>query len=353
MTDWRADAACKGQGETMFSDGPGDAALAICGACPATWVCLWATMVEEAASQVEDRYGVAGGMTACQREALAAQLPVEVLQAAHTAALAVREVVGCEAPTLERRRRPARRRPTATQAHRPVADPASEEVIRLVAAAYGLEPGLLRGPSRARHVVDARHLAMYLLRESTGLSFPALGAVFGRDHTTVMHAVQRMQAEVEGRPRLRQVVDGLRARIRGEVPASEPVEPFVEAGPEAEAAGPAATADAGGVLVPEGRSRLVVETAARVCGVSVDELRSRSRMRHVCAARQVAMYALRELTGLSYPAIGRAVGGKDHTTAMHGVERVRSAVAQGGDGIGRRAAEVVAALRDDCEQLAA
>lgn len=351
MTDWRADAACKGQGETMFSEGPGDAALAICGACPATWVCLWATMVEEAASEVEGRYGVAGGMTACQREALAAQLPVEVLEAAHTAALAVREVAGCEVPTLERRRRPARPRPKVTQAHRPVADPASEEVIRLVAAAYGLEPGLLRGPSRARHVVDARHLAMYLLRESAGLSFPALGAVFGRDHTTAMHAVQRMQAAVEGRPRLRQVVDGLRARMRGEV--AEPVQPVVEAGPEEEAAEPGTpAADVGEVLVPEGRSRLVVETAARVCGVSVAELRSRSRMRHVCAARQVAMYALRELTGLSYPAIGRAVGGKDHTTAMHGVERVRLAVAAG-DGIGRRAAEVVAALREDCEQLAA
>jgi chromosomal replication initiator protein len=39
-------------------------------------------------------------------------------------------------------------------------------------------------------------------------------------------------------------------------------------------------------------------------------------------ARQVGMYVVREMTDLSYPAIAREFGGRDHTTVMHAVEKV-------------------------------
>ena len=41
-------------------------------------------------------------------------------------------------------------------------------------------------------------------------------------------------------------------------------------------------------------------------------------------ARQSAMYAFRELTDLSYPAIAREFGGRDHTTVIHNVEKIQS-----------------------------
>jgi chromosomal replication initiator protein len=41
-------------------------------------------------------------------------------------------------------------------------------------------------------------------------------------------------------------------------------------------------------------------------------------------ARQIAMYVIRELTDLSYPAIAREFGGRDHTTVIHAVEKIRN-----------------------------
>ena len=41
-------------------------------------------------------------------------------------------------------------------------------------------------------------------------------------------------------------------------------------------------------------------------------------------ARQIAMYVFRELTDLSYPAIAREFGGRDHTTVIHNVEKIQS-----------------------------
>ena len=57
-------------------------------------------------------------------------------------------------------------------------------------------------------------------------------------------------------------------------------------------------------------------------GLSVEELRGKSRRRPLVTARQIAMYVLREMTDFSYPAIGREFGGRDHTTVIHAVEKI-------------------------------
>ena len=46
------------------------------------------------------------------------------------------------------------------------------------------------GPCRRRPVVYARHRAMFICRRHLGLSYPVIGRLFGRDHTTVMHGVR-------------------------------------------------------------------------------------------------------------------------------------------------------------------
>ena len=51
----------------------------------------------------------------------------------------------------------------------------------------------LCGPARKRPLVDARQITMYVMREQTNLSYPSIGEQFGgRDHTTVLHAVQKI-----------------------------------------------------------------------------------------------------------------------------------------------------------------
>ena len=62
---------------------------------------------------------------------------------------------------------------------------------------------------------------------------------------------------------------------------------------------------------------------ARLVGHSVEALKGKSRQRPLVAARQEAMYVFRELTDLSYPAIARLFGGRDHTTVIHAVEKIQ------------------------------
>jgi len=68
----------------------------------------------------------------------------------------------------------------------------------------------------------------------------------------------------------------------------------------------------------------ILTTTANTFGFGVDELKGISRKRPLVIARQVAMYVVRELTDLSYPAIGKAFGDKDHTTVMHSVEKIET-----------------------------
>jgi len=62
---------------------------------------------------------------------------------------------------------------------------------------------------------------------------------------------------------------------------------------------------------------------AIILGYSVEALRGKSRQRPLVTARQTAMYVFRELTDLSYPAIARLFGGRDHTTVIHAVDKIQ------------------------------
>ncbi|HEX2026423.1 MAG TPA: chromosomal replication initiator protein DnaA [Nitriliruptorales bacterium] len=67
---------------------------------------------------------------------------------------------------------------------------------------------------------------------------------------------------------------------------------------------------------------LIQEEVADFFALTVEDLCSPSRSRQLVTARQIAMYLIRELTDLSLPRIGRAFGGRDHTTVMHAVDKI-------------------------------
>ncbi|MBK6770487.1 MAG: chromosomal replication initiator protein DnaA [Ardenticatenales bacterium] len=83
----------------------------------------------------------------------------------------------------------------------------------------------------------------------------------------------------------------------------------------------------------------IIRAVAAHYDVSEDELRGRGRTARVAEPRQVAMYLMREEADASFPAIGAALGGRDHTTAMHGAEKIT------------RMVEVDAQLQRDLVQL--
>ncbi len=72
----------------------------------------------------------------------------------------------------------------------------------------------------------------------------------------------------------------------------------------------------------EVRVEVIQEAVARHYGITLDELVGEKRTKRVVVPRQVAMFLCRELTDASLPAIGRAFGGRDHTTVLYAVQKV-------------------------------
>ncbi len=67
----------------------------------------------------------------------------------------------------------------------------------------------------------------------------------------------------------------------------------------------------------------IIAVTSASFGVSTTDLLGPSRKQPLARARQVAMYLCRELTDLSLPKIGREFGGRDHTTVLHGIDKVK------------------------------
>ena len=78
-----------------------------------------------------------------------------------------------------------------------------------------------------------------------------------------------------------------------------------------------------GVITIQQIQKLVASTYK----LTIDELVSKNNARNISHPRQVAMYLCKHLTKHSFPEIGRAFGGKHHTTVMHSVEKIESLVA--------------------------
>jgi chromosomal replication initiator protein len=88
-----------------------------------------------------------------------------------------------------------------------------ERIVGTVAAAFGVRPRDVLGSCRQRAVLVPRQVAMYLAREVGRLSLPAIGAAFGRDHTTVLHACRKVAEAVKADPKLRRTVRELKAEL--------------------------------------------------------------------------------------------------------------------------------------------
>ena len=94
-------------------------------------------------------------------------------------------------------------------------------VIDEVAHHFALSEDELCSPSRTRSLVQARQIAMYLVRELTELSLPKIGEAFGgRDHTTVLHANKKIAQLMQEKHDIYETVQSLTNRIRTEARTS-------------------------------------------------------------------------------------------------------------------------------------
>ena len=89
-----------------------------------------------------------------------------------------------------------------------------EEIIDAVAFHYNVPQKQLTGKARDRDVVRARHVAMHLLRADAALPTTVIGKLLGkRDHTTVLHATEKIEREVYTDPALRQELASIREAL--------------------------------------------------------------------------------------------------------------------------------------------
>jgi chromosomal replication initiator protein len=113
--------------------------------------------------------------------------------------LVARVCPGCGRPVMER----------------PSAAPI-ERVIGIVGKFYGVAQAALLGADRSQHVAMVRHIAMYLARQHSGLSYPELGGVFGRDHSSVIHGVRMIEGRIKNQPAFAKFLERLENAIRNE-----------------------------------------------------------------------------------------------------------------------------------------
>jgi chromosomal replication initiator protein len=89
-----------------------------------------------------------------------------------------------------------------------------ERIQTLVADYYNVTLDDMKGKRRDKHIVFPRQVAMYLVREETPSSLPAIGKAFGgRDHTTALHSIEKIANELKEDERLRYEVQAIREKL--------------------------------------------------------------------------------------------------------------------------------------------
>ena len=89
-----------------------------------------------------------------------------------------------------------------------------EDILRIISRHFGVSKSDLLSQRRHRSVVWPRQIGMYLAKQITARSLPEIGRRFGnRDHTTVLHAIRKIDGELNANPRLRDELEELKKQL--------------------------------------------------------------------------------------------------------------------------------------------
>ena len=98
----------------------------------------------------------------------------------------------------------------------------SRELVRIVAREYGVSYENLYGRSRIKSLAIPRLVAMYLCRDVLHLSYPDIGRIFGRDHSSVISACRSILDRIKADQRMRDQIARLIEIINGSTPDEMP-----------------------------------------------------------------------------------------------------------------------------------
>lgn len=89
-----------------------------------------------------------------------------------------------------------------------------QKIINIVADYYGVTPAQLTSKVRTGQIALARHISMYLIRKHLDVPLKRIGEVFGgKDHTTVMSGINKVEKELKTDPQLQQAIEELESLI--------------------------------------------------------------------------------------------------------------------------------------------
>ncbi len=91
-----------------------------------------------------------------------------------------------------------------------------QEVLSAVANHYSIKQSIIKGQKRQKEIIHARHVAMFLLKSELNLSYSEIGKIFSnRDHTSVLHAVQKINEQLQKNENFTQEVAAIKTSILG------------------------------------------------------------------------------------------------------------------------------------------
>ncbi len=98
-------------------------------------------------------------------------------------------------------------------AENPWINPTPEFIIKAVAKYFEINPEDITGKDRSQKMVEPRKIAMYMVRDMTHLSFPKMGEVFNKDHSTVKHAIDSLEEQLKDDSALREKIQDVKSSV--------------------------------------------------------------------------------------------------------------------------------------------
>ena len=90
-----------------------------------------------------------------------------------------------------------------------------EKILTVVAKSYGVTGDQLKSKKKTDSIANARHMSIYIIRKLTSLSLKEIGNIFGRDHTTIMASINKIEINIKTMNNTRSQIKKLLAEIKG------------------------------------------------------------------------------------------------------------------------------------------
>jgi chromosomal replication initiator protein len=90
-----------------------------------------------------------------------------------------------------------------------------DKIFAAVYKKYNIAKDEIVGKRRNKEIANARHVAIYLIREITEISLPNIGKIFDRDHSTVMSSLDWVKRRIMAEPIFNADIENLRKEIQG------------------------------------------------------------------------------------------------------------------------------------------